>query len=388
MVKIPLPIGVLLAALLSTATFAQTAKPGPPPVPWGAQPSGIPVVLPLVQAVSDYVELTGNAAPVNSVNLIARVEGYLDAVLFADGARVRKGDRLLSIQPEQYKASLQQAQAAVQLQQAALLHARTEVVRYTKLVKQDAATQVEVDNWVYQKAAAEAQLVSAQAQVALAQLNVNYTNITAPFDGLMGKHLVDPANVVGGPGQPTKLAEIIQLDPIYAVANLNEQDLQRIRGRLDNRRLTLAALSKVPIEVGLANQTGFPYRGHLEYAAPGIDPATGTLLLRGILDNHDISLLPGMFLRMRIPMPRDGAGALLIPDSSIGEDQGGRYVLVVNKDDVVERRGIQQGELLGNLRVITSGIDKADRVVTGELWRAVPGTKIVPQLTTIALPKP
>lgn len=388
MVKIPLPIGVLLAALLSTATFAQTAKPGAPPVPWGAKPSGIPVVLPLVQAVSDYVELTGNAAPVNSVNLIARVEGYLDAVLFADGARVRKGDKLLSIQPEQYKASLQQAQAAVQLQQAALLHARTEVVRYTKLVKQDAATQVEVDNWIYQKAAAEAQLVSAHAQVALAQLNVNYTNITAPFDGLMGKHLVDPANVVGGPGQPTKLAEIIQLDPIYAVANLNEQDLQRVRGRMDNRRLNLAALSKVPIEVGLANETGFPYRGHLEYAAPGIDPATGTLLLRGILDNHDISLLPGMFLRMRIPMPRDVAGALLIPDSSIGEDQSGRYVLVVNKDDVVERRGIQQGELLGELRVITSGIGKADRVVTGELWRAVPGTKIVPQLTTIAPPKP
>jgi RND family efflux transporter MFP subunit len=387
MVRMPLPIGLLLAALLSGAAFAQSAKPAAP-VPWGAQPSGVPVVRPLVQTVSDYVELTGNAAPVNSVNLIARVEGYLDAVLFADGARVRKGDKLFSIQPDQYKASLQQAQAAVQLQQAALLHAKTEVGRYTKLVKQDAATQVEVDNWVYQKAAAEAQLVSAQAQVALAQLNVNYTNITAPFDGLMGKHLVDPGNVVGGPGQPTKLAEIIQLDPIYAVANLNEQDLQRIRGRLDNRRLTLAALSKVPIEVGLANETGFPFRGHLEYASPGIDPATGTLLLRGILDNHDISLLPGMFLRMRIPMPREVAGALLIPNSSIGEDQSGRYVLVVNKDDVVERRGIQQGELLGELRVITSGVSKDDRVVTGELWRAVPGTKIVPQLTTIALPKP
>ena len=148
MVKIPLPIGVLLAALLSNAAFAQTAKT-PAPVPWGVQPSGVPVVHPLVQTVSDYVELTGNAAPVNSVNLIARVEGYLDAVLFADGARVRKGDRLLSIQPDQYRASLQQAQAAVQLQQAALLHAKTEVGRYTKLVKQDAATQVEVDNWVY-----------------------------------------------------------------------------------------------------------------------------------------------------------------------------------------------------------------------------------------------
>ncbi len=380
----------IAAMLLPGQGWAQTPPAAPPaqPQPWGSGTvtQGIPVVHPLVQTVSEYVELTGNAATVNVVKLVARVEGYLDAVLFADGARVRKGTPLFTIQQDQYKAQLQQAQAQVQLQQAALLHAKTEVTRYTALVKKDAATQIEVDNWVFQKAAAEANLLAAQAQVALAQLNMGYTNITAPFDGLMGRHLVDPGNVVGGMGQPVVLAEITQLDPIYAVANLNEQDLQRIRGRLDNRRLTLSDLTKVPVEVGLANETGFPYRGHLEYASPGIDPATGTLLLRGILDNHDISLLPGMFLRMRIPLPREVAGALLVPDRAVGQDQSGRFVLVLDANDVVQRRGVQLGELLGELRVISSGLNREDRVVVGDLWRAVPGSKIVPQLMTLTPP--
>ena len=363
------------------------AKPAEPQ-PWGsaAAGAGIPVVRPLVQTVSEYVELTGNATTVNVVKLFARVEGFLEAVQFADGDRVRKGTPLFTVQQDQYKAQLVQAQAQVQLQQAALLHAKTEVVRYTALVKKDAATQIEVDNWVFQKAAAEANLASAKAQVTLADLNLSYTSINAPFDGLMGRHLVDPFNVVGGPGQPTVLAEITQLDPIYAVANLNEQDLQRIRSKFDNAALSLATLHKVPVEVGLANETGFPYRGHLEYVAPGIDPSTGTLMLRGILDNHNFALLPGMFLRIRVPLPHQVAGALLVPNRAIGEDQSGMFVLVVNQNDVVERRGVQSGELLGDLRVVTSGLNREDRVVAGNLWQAVPGSKIVPDLTTITSP--
>lgn len=385
----------LPAMLVSEPAAAQSkvqpAQPGAKPTepqPWGSATAGagIPVVRPLVQTVFEYVELTGNATTVNVVKLFARVEGFLEAVQFADGDRVHKGTPLFTVQQDQYKAQLVQAQAQVQLQQAALLHAKTEVVRYTALVKKDAATQIEVDNWVFQKAAAEANLASAKAQVTLADLNLGYTSINAPFDGLMGRHLVDPFNVVGGPGQPTVLAEITQLDPIYAVANLNEQDLQRIRSKFDNAALSLATLHKVPVEVGLANETGFPYRGHLEYVAPGIDPSTGTLMLRGILDNHNFALLPGMFLRIRVPLPHQVAGALLVPNRALGEDQSGMFVLVVNQNDVVERRGVQSGELLGDLRVITSGLNREDRVVAGELWRAVPGNKIVPDLTTISPP--
>ena len=374
-----------------TATAAEPRVPANPsptsPVtqaqfaPATTQP--IPVVKPQTQSVSSYVEVTGNAASVNAVKLIARVEGYLDQIHYEDGQFVKKGDLLFTIQQDQYKDQLQQAQAQVLTAQAALTYAKTEFVRYSKLVKQDAATQTEVDHWVFERASAEASLLSAQAQVALAKLNLSYTEVRAPFDGIVGKHLIDPGNVVGGGGQQTALAEITQLDPIYVVANLSEQDVLKIRANLGQHRLTFADLRKVPVDVALSDETGFPHRGTIEYVAPALDPATGTLLVRGIMPNPDRVLLPGFFVRMRLPMGRVDRNALMVPDRSLQEDQGGRYLLIVNKDDVVEQRYVQLGQLDGTLRVIVSGLTPDDRVVVGDLWRATPGTKVKPQLTTI-----
>src|SRR3984957_4214501 len=205
----------------------QTAPPQPAATAQaqfpGQAPPTIPVVQPNVQTVSDYLEITGNAAAVNQVKLIARVVGFLDQLHFADGQLVRKGDLLVTIQQDQYKAQLQQAQAQLQLQQAALLYAKTEVVRYTALLKRDAATQVDVDHWNFERSSAEANIAAAQAQVAIAQLNMSYTEIRAPFDAQMGKHLIDPGNVVGGNGQEAALVDIVQLDPIYVVANISSQ---------------------------------------------------------------------------------------------------------------------------------------------------------------------
>ncbi len=264
----------------------------------------IPVVTPRTQSVSSYVEVTGNAASVNAVKLIARVEGYLDQIHYEDGQFVKKGDLLFTIQQDQYKDQLQQAQAQLLTAQASLTYAKTELVRYSKLVKQDAATQTEVDHWTFEKASAEASLLNAQAQLALAKLNLSYTEVRAPFDGIVGKHLIDPGNVVGGGGQQTALAEITQLDPIYVVANLSEQQVLQIRQNLNQHRLTFADLRKVPVDVALSDQTGFPLQGTIEFVSPGIDPATGTLLVRGILANPDRTLLPGFFVKMRLPMAR------------------------------------------------------------------------------------
>jgi RND family efflux transporter MFP subunit len=366
----------LPAALGSPPALTQaqvTQQPSPP----------VPVVRPRTQSVSSFVEVTGNAAAVNAVKLIARVEGYLEQLHYADGQFAKMGDLLFTIQQDQYKDQLQQAQAQVLAAQAALVYAKTEVVRYSALLKKDAATQVEVDKWVYQRAAAEAQLLGAQAQVALAKLNLGYTEVKAPFDGIVGKHLTDPGNVVGGGGQQSALADITQLDPIYVVANLSEQEVLKVRQNLGQHRLTLADLHKVPVDVALSDETGFPHQGTIEYVAPAIDPATGTLLVRGILSNPNFTLLPGFFVRMRLPMGRVDRNALLVPDRALQEDQGGRYLLIVNKDNVVEQRYVQLGQLDGALRVITSGLKPDDRVVVGELWRASPGTKVTPQLTTI-----
>jgi len=391
--------GVYGTAKLGTPGPFDTATAAPPKVAATPPPAGVvqaqltpqpappvPVVRPRVQSVSSYVEVTGNAAAVNSVKLLARVEGYLDKLHFADGAFVKQGDLLFTIQQDQYKDQLQQSQAQVLAAQASLLYAKTEVVRYTALLKKDAATQVDVDHWNFERASAEAQLLGAQASVALAKLNLGYTEVRAPFDGVMGKHLIDPGNLIGGAGQQNAVVEIVQLDPIYVVANLSEQDVLKIRANLGQRRLTLEDLVKIPVDVGLSDQTGFPLQGTVEFVAPGLDPATGTLSVRGILANRDRTLLPGFFVRMRLPMGKVDQNALLVPDRALQEDQGGRYLLVLDKDNVVEQRYVQLGELVGSLRVITSGLKLDDRVVVGDLWRANPGTKVTPQLTASDAP--
>src|SRR6516164_7586663 len=360
-----------------TAAAAEPRIPAAPPSASAITPAQlpsatalpIPVVQPRTQSVSSYVEVTGNAASVNAVKLIARVEGYLDQIHYEDGQFVKKDDLLFTIQQDQYKDQLQQAQAQLLTAQASLIYAKTELVRYSKLVKQDAATQTEVDHWTFEKASAEASLLSAQAQLALAKLNLSYTEVRAPFDGIVGKHLIDPGNLVGGGGQQAALAEITQLDPIYVVANLSEQQVLQIRQNLNQHRLTFADLRKVPVDAALSDQTGFPLQGTLEYVAPALDPATGTLLVRGILANPDRALLPGFFVKMRLPMAKVDRNALLVPDRSLQEDQGGRYV--------------QLGQLDGALRVITSGLKPDDRVVVGDLWRTTPGTKVTPRLTQI-----
>lgn len=386
----PTTVPAARAAAPPLPTATQPGPTAPKPTPAAGTVQGqvpepqappIPVVRPKVQSVSESMVITGNAAAVNQVKLIARVVGFLEQIHFQDGAVVKKGDLLFTIQQDQYKAQLQQAEAQLQLQRAALAYAKTEVVRYTALLKREAATQVDVDHWNFERQSAEANILAAQAQIAIAQLNLGYTEIRAPFDGQMGRHLVDTGNVVGGNGQEAALAEISQLDPIYVVANVSSQQALQIRANLDQRRLTLEELHQVPIEAALSDETGFPHHGTIQYVAPAIDPATGTLYVRGILRNPNRTLLPGMFVNIRMPMGRTLQSALLIPSRALQEDQGGRYVLVVGSDDTIQQRYVQLGQAIGNMQVVTNGLKPDDQVVVGDLWRATPGTKVTPKLT-------
>ena len=230
------------------------------------------------------------------------MQGFLDQVHFQDGQPVKKGDLLFTIQQNTYQAQLEQAQSQLESVQAQLLHAQTEFDRYSGLFKQKAASAVDVDTWRANRDQAQAGVLGAQAQLELAQINLGYTTVSAPFDGRMGRHLIDAGNLVGTDGQ-TKLAEINQIDPIYAYFTINERDLLRIRAERAKAGKTGVPSDQV-LELGVANEDGFPHQGKLDFAAITLTAGTGTLELRGIFPNADYTLLPGLFARIRAPLDR------------------------------------------------------------------------------------
>ncbi|MFO1112567.1 MAG: efflux RND transporter periplasmic adaptor subunit [Rhodospirillales bacterium] len=373
-----LPV-VAMALLAGGCEEKNTFVPPPPPK--------VTVAKPERQSVTDYLELTGNSQAINTVKLVARVEGYLEGLHFQDGADVRKGDLLFTIQPQQYQAQLAQAKAQVQAQQAALLNAETEYERYSRLYQQKAAAATDVDNWRFQRDSSKAAVANAVAQVEIANLNISYTQVTAPFNGRMGRRLVDVGNVVGAGGQETPLAEINQIDPIYVYFTINEIDLLRIRQRQQQAGEGDYRVKPVPIQAGLANELGYPHEGRIDFAAISLDPGTGTLLVRAVFSNPDRGLLPGLFVRLRLPVGRD-RNAILVPEVALGYDQIGRYVLVVDDKNVVERRGVQTGQSYGELRVVTEGLNGDERVVVNGLLRAIPGRQVDPQMQGAEQPAP
>ena len=328
-----------------------------------------------------YLEATGNTAAVASVDLLARVQGFVQAISYTDGALVKTGDILFTIEPLPYQAKLQQAQAAEASAQAQLVNAQASFARQESLQRNAVASVQNLDDARAQRDTAQANLTQAQANTQLAAINYSYTRVLAPFDGRVSAHLVSIGDLVGT--SPTKLATIVQMQPMNVTFTVSEQEVLRIRARAKQNGRIGEALSTIPVEVGLQGETGYPHRGHLDYVAPMVDPSTGTLTARGVLDNADVALLPGYFARVRVPL-ETGVNALLVPDVALGADQGGRYLLVVGANHVVAEKHVTTGPLQGQLRVIEIGLSPDEQVVVDGLQRAVPGQTVEP--ATVNLP--
>jgi RND family efflux transporter MFP subunit len=366
-------IFVIPALLVLGACEQNSFVPPPPPK--------VEVGVPVQQAITRFLDATGNTAPIQTVDLVARVQGVLQSINYKDGTLVKQGTTLFTIEPDTYKFKLEQAQAAEAGAQASLKQSEADYKRQVDLVARQAVSQATLDTSTSTRDNAQANLQQAQANTKIAAVNFGYTNVVAPFDGIVSAHLISIGELVGA-SSPTQLATIVQLDPIYVNFNVNEQDVLRIRAEAKRRGMTASELTKLPIEVGLQTETGFPHKGNLDYAAPTINLSTGTLAVRGLLPNPDRILLPGYYVRVRVPFDKQ-ENALLVPDVALGSDQSGRYVLVVNADNIVEQRKVRTGQLEGDLRVIEDGLKPDDRVVIAGLLRAIPGQKVDPQLQKI-----
>ena len=368
-VKRALPLLALSAVLALQAGCKEAPKPQPPP------PPKVTVAQPVQQTVTDSLELTGNTQAIYTVQLVARVVGYLEKVLFQDGQRVKKGQQLFVIQQNTYQDNLRQAEAAVLQFRAQLQWTESQLNRYSNLIQHNAAARSDVENWSFQRDTAVANLRGAEAQRDLAKLNLDYTVVTAPFDGRMDRRLVDPGNLVGSGGS-TALAQINQIDPIYVYFNISDLDLARllkvtggIPGPSDARRW--------PVQAALPNEDGYPHQGYLDFAAINLTTTTGTLLMRGILPNADGRILPGLYTRVRVPLQQ--RSALLVPEVAIGHDQQGAYVLVVNDKNAVQRRNVTTGAAVQSRRVIATGLTGEEWVVVNGVLKAAPGRTVSPE---------
>lgn len=368
----------LRGAIIAAATFLlaacdqNTYVPPPPP--------RVAVALPLKQPVTRYLEATGNTAAVNSANLVARVQGFLQEIKYRDGDLVKQGTTLFVIEPEPYQLKLQQSQAAEASAEAGVKQMEAEYQRQSDLASRQVASRQSLDTAVANRDTANAKLKQSQVDTRQAQINLDYTQVKAPFDGIVTARQVSLGELVGV-GTPTQLATIIQHDPIYVNFTISEQDVLQVRAEIMRRGIVAEELRKIPVEVGLQTDNGYPHRGMLDYASPSLSASTGTLAARAIMQNADRALLPGYFVRVRIPRG-PAQDALLVPDAALGSDQTGRYLLVVDKDNMVEQRKVAVGPTVGELRVIDSGLSADDRVVVAGTLRAVPGQKVDPHMQT------
>ncbi len=337
-----------------------------------------PVVIekPKAMPITDYVTQTGTVVAYNSVDLVARIEGYLDSVEFVDGTFVKKGKELFVIEPQPYLEQLKQAQATVVAQKALYEYSMAEYKRQKEMYKQNATSLNNVEKWQAQAIKAKADIDKAVASEVNASITYSYTHVLAPFDGRMGRHLVDPGNLVGN-GKATDLATIEQIDPIYVYFNLSELDLIKVREVARKAGLKPEDIEQIPVFARMQNEEKFTHQGKLNFVNTGLNASTGTIEFRALLPNKDFALLPGLFVQVRIPISKPHP-YLTLPESAIQHDQIGTYVLSLDKKQIVQLKRVSLGACELDRCAIIKGIQADDNIITSGLQNATPGHPATP----------
>lgn len=367
---------------LASAILNSCEKPHPA---MQMPPATVTVAHPTKQKIHEWDEFTGRLEAVQSVNLFSQATGYLEKIHFTDGQEVKEGDVLFNIDKRPYEAVLHQAEAQADRAKVALNTAKSEFERAKDLLASKAVAIEEYDKRAHAVEESTASLKLAQAAVEAAKVNVDYTTIKAPITGQIGRHLMDEGGlVVGGPIGATQLAHIVTLDPINCYIDADELSVLRYhRLTREGKNSGAAKDKKIPCEMELADETGYPHKGYIDFVDNKLNPSTGTIQIRAVFDNPKPekgfrALVPGFFARVRIPSSDEYDG-LVIPETAISADQAQKIVLVVDEHNMVQPRPITVGPIINGKRVVREGLSEKDNVIVNGQARVRPGMVVAPQ---------
>jgi multidrug efflux system membrane fusion protein len=376
-VRAALTVSVLLSMIWMVGCNRSQPKLAP------TKPPEVDVDQPTIESVIDFEEFTGRTDAVPSVEIRARVSGYLDEVFFKDGADVTKGEPLFKIDDRIYKATLDREDGSVKQAKAKFDHAVADYNRMLGTAPGSLAPQ-ERDKTTYDRHESEAAYIAAQASRKLAEINYNFTRIAAPISGRISRRLVDPGNLVKA--DETPLTTIVSLDPIYAYFDIDERTLLKFRRLLQEGKIKSARETDVTVDVGVADEEGYSLTGVINFIENRVESGTGTLRIRAEIKNAKRFLSPGMFVRIRLPVgvPHQ---ATVVAEVALSTDQGQKFVYVVNEKDEVIYRPVKAGTLNQGKRVIEDGLQPSDRVIVSGQQRVRAGVKVTPKKAE-PVPKP
>jgi RND family efflux transporter MFP subunit len=361
--------------LLGTVFLGGCQKPSAPAV--APKPPEVRVAYPTTEEVQDFEETTGRLVARESVEIRSRVTGYLDKAFFVEGANVQEGEPLFQIDPREYEAELARATASVAQAKARLERLKRQEERARKLFQTKNTTQEELDQISADRSEAAAGVDALAAQQRLAELNLDFTRITSPISGRISRRMVDPGNLVKADDTP--LVTVMSLNPIYAYFDIDERTILRVERLIREGKIVSPRDSKYEVQFALADETEFTRTGAIDFLDNHLSTTTGTLRLRATVENDNLLLSPGMFIRLHVPIGKPHP-AILVPEEALGSDQGQRFVYLLNENDEVVYRRVKLGLLKQGRRVIEEGLATTDRVIVSGLQRARPGVKVQPKM--------